>query len=268
MVRPELRGGGVLLSLISNALAFGVEAGGELSFMDAQPHLIRLYERMAWRPYKNVTCDPDGILVPMVLARSEFERMERLGAPFLDIMKRRPASPRLPEILALIESSAVKAGLRPTPADASDRYWKEILDQVALGGEGSPNLLEGLDPGEVHQLLSGGHHIRCRKGDPLIVTDQPMRALFLVVSGAVEVRLGGRSLGYRSAGECVGEAGFLHGLRRTADVVAATDEVEVILLNPHTFEALVEKEPRLACRVFRNLSKILSLRLVQASRGA
>jgi CRP-like cAMP-binding protein len=92
------------------------------------------------------------------------------------------------------------------------------------------------------------------------------KTAYVVLEGSVEVRLHGERLAQFGTGEIFGEFAFLLHTKRTADVIAATDRVRLLLLDDRTLQRLLASQPALAAKFLLNLSKTLALRLLNRSR--
>ena len=73
-------------------------------------------------------------------------------------------------------------------------------------------------------------------------------------------RIGAAVAGELGPGDVFGEMGLVRRSERTADVVAA-DPVEVLAVDAHFLERVQTRYPRIASKVFLNLTRILSDRL-------
>jgi CRP-like cAMP-binding protein len=85
-------------------------------------------------------------------------------------------------------------------------------------------------------------------------------ALFIVVSGELEIERGGRMRGVLGAGELGGELAFVDGRPRTGVIRARTDAT-VLRVLPADVDRLAEREPSAALEFMREIARILSARL-------
>jgi CRP-like cAMP-binding protein len=84
------------------------------------------------------------------------------------------------------------------------------------------------------------------------------RDLFLVLRGAVEVRRNGRRVAVSGPGDVLGEVAFLLETSRTADLVAATDDVVVVRIAAEHLTALVERDAATAAPLWLGLAMSLA----------
>jgi len=135
------------------------------------------------------------------------------------------------------------------------------------------NLFDGLTFEEAKLLLSLGHIVSCRAGDIVLKPGDPGREIFLILRGSFQVQR--RSLGASegevkvarllAAGEIFGEIRFLLDELRQACVKAREDS-GLLILNAKVLDRLVTTEPKLAAKMFRNLAKIVTIRLCEKVR--
>jgi len=108
-----------------------------------------------------------------------------------------------------------------------------------------------------------------RAGEVIVRTGDPAEEMYVVLSGTTEVLIGEgssrRLLTELKRGDVFGEMGFVRRSERTADVIAKTD-VELLAVNQRFLERVQRRYPRIASRVFLNLTRILSNTLERTTR--
>lgn len=104
-----------------------------------------------------------------------------------------------------------------------------------------------------------GSVIQIDDGDIIITEGRANTALYVVLSGELEVnlpdqldRVSGISLAARRAGDCVGEYSFLDHRPASASV-SANQPTELFKIAHNTFEELLDTHSDLARRIYRNL---------------
>src|SRR4030067_2404085 len=100
---------------------------------------------------------------------------------------------------------------------------------------------------------------RLHSQESLLTPGQPNRTLYLLLSGTLQVLLGGDDTPESLTivpGECVGEMSVIDGQRVSAPVVAAA-ECELLAIDVGTLWALTDRHPMLA----RNLLAIMAERV-------
>ena len=97
--------------------------------------------------------------------------------------------------------------------------------------------------------------------------------MFVILDGRTEVWTRDevahrRRVAEHKRGDVFGEMALVrHGVRRTADVVAGTD-VEVLAVDQRFLQRVQRRYPRIAARVFLNLTRVLSDRLERTTQHA
>jgi cyclic nucleotide-binding protein len=128
------------------------------------------------------------------------------------------------------------------------------------------DMLQGLSEEESKHLLSLGRLIECHAGDMLIRAGEPGGELFLVLNGMLmqatessQKVIEAPSLFMR--GDVVGEVPFLAiGIRQFS--VCALEDSQLLVLSHSVIDELVEGEPRLAAKIFRNLARVVAARFL------
>ena len=102
------------------------------------------------------------------------------------------------------------------------------------------------------------------KGEKIVRQGDRGDEMFVLVNGRAEVVLisgsDTRVLRQLSRGDVFGEMGLVRRVERTADVVALED-VEVMAMNEKILRRMQRLYPRIAAKIFLNISKVLSDRL-------
>lgn len=122
---------------------------------------------------------------------------------------------------------------------------------------GSVPLFAGLDRDQVTQLCRSSRRIALRPGDLVIEEGAPGEALYIILSGELEVskRDDGRDLvlATRKPGEFLGEMSLIERAPRTASARATTDG-EVLEIDAAAFQALIETNPGFGTTILRTMA--------------
>ncbi len=101
-----------------------------------------------------------------------------------------------------------------------------------------------------------------KPGSSIIEESAPDNDLYFILAGVVSIRVSGREIAVRTAGQHVGEMALLNpGQPRSASVVA-DGEVVAARISASAFAALADANPRL----WRNVARVLAERLRQRNR--
>lgn len=85
-------------------------------------------------------------------------------------------------------------------------------------------------------------------------------ALFIIMSGELDVVRGGQSRGLIGAGDLVGELAFVDRQPRTG-IVRARTESTLLRVVPADLERLAERDAKTALRFMREIARIVTFRL-------
>jgi CPA1 family monovalent cation:H+ antiporter len=127
------------------------------------------------------------------------------------------------------------------------------MDDMAVGItalESSP-LFAGLDRGQLERVLGVGQRVSFEAGQAIVERGDPGDAMYIIVSGAAEVDVGGRfhRLG---RGDFFGEMAVLAGKRREA-TVKAVEHVEALRIPADGLKAFLLDSPAVAVGMLTSL---------------
>jgi predicted RND superfamily exporter protein len=137
---------------------------------------------------------------------------------------------------------------------------------VKLGEDpaGTIPLFAGLRPAQARIVVLMGEIKRFSAGEVIVRRGERGDEMYVIIDGATEVLLGDgggrRPVARHRRGDVFGEMGLVRHDERSADVVAVGD-VEVLAVNDRFLRRIQNRYPRIASRVFLNLTRILSDRL-------
>ena len=204
----------------------------------------------AYAPAIQRTLERMGFMAVAYCPSMVFEDVERLDV----IRMAKLIAPYFREDIPLTESADKIRDLVERSMD--DRREGKA---VALAAK-TTDLLHGLDEGDIYHLARLGRVRRIGKGEWLMRQNESGDRLFIVVSGMMQARVGGKEVGRVAPGEIVGEMGLLDDQPRSADVVAL-DDSEVVEILRSDFLRLAERRARLGAVVMRNLAVNLAEKL-------
>jgi CRP-like cAMP-binding protein len=100
-----------------------------------------------------------------------------------------------------------------------------------------------------------------RSGEPIVKRGERGDEMYVIIDGTTEVVAGDGTRRQRinqlRRGDVFGEMGLVRHAERTADVVAAGN-VDVLALDERFLQRIQTRYPRIASKVFLNLTRILS----------
>jgi uncharacterized protein len=125
-------------------------------------------------------------------------------------------------------------------------------------------LFAGLRPAQARIVVLMGEMKRFAPGDTIVRTGERGDEMFVIIQGRTEVWAGSgrerRQVAEHRRGDVFGEMALVRHDQRSADVVAA-EPVEVLAVDERFLERIQRRYPRIASKVFLNLTRILSDRL-------
>ena len=127
------------------------------------------------------------------------------------------------------------------------------MDEVTVGLaalERTP-LFAGLDREHLEDVLSVGQRVSYQPGQAIVERGDPGDAMYVVVSGAAEVDVGGRYHRLQR-GDFFGEMAVLAGKRREA-TVKAVEPVEALRIPADEFQAFLATNPQIATGMLKSL---------------
>ncbi len=204
----------------------------------------------AYVPAIQRTLERMGFMAVAYCPSMVFEDVERLDV----VRMAKLIAPYFREDIPLTES-ANKVRDRVERA-MDDRRDGNVVARAAR----TTTLFQGLDEGDIYHLARLGRVRIIQKGGRLIRRDEPGDRLYIVVSGAMQARVGQTEVGRIGPGETVGEMALLDDQPRSADVIALED-AEVVEILRADLARLVERRARLGAVVMRNLATDLAEKL-------
>jgi predicted GNAT family N-acyltransferase len=260
-VEKGARGGRLALLLMRFCATFGKEHNAYLSFCDCQPHLLRLYESLGFRPYAPPYNDPSyGIMVPLLNIGPDSEHLAAVQSPLTKILSGWKPPVNLEEIRSLIP---VVPSVREVQASKVGGTRDKIRSLAETLGDTTFGLFDGLNEAETDAVLARSHVISCNKGDYVIREGTVTNTVFSIIEGELEVRIDNEIICVMMAGECFGELSLLHNIPRTADVIVHREHAVVLSLSETNLQRLISSESKLASKFLINLARSLAMKLLR-----
>jgi CRP-like cAMP-binding protein len=134
-------------------------------------------------------------------------------------------------------------------------------------------LFAGLRPSQARVVVLMGEVRRFKPGETIVRKGDTGNEMFVILDGRTEVwasdRIGHRRcVAEHKRGDVFGEMALVRrGVQRSADVVAGTD-VEVLAVDQRFLQRVQRRYPRIASKVFLNLTGVLSDRLERTTQHA
>ncbi|MEO1257620.1 MAG: cyclic nucleotide-binding domain-containing protein [Bacteroidota bacterium] len=240
--------------LISHCFIEILKARGQALIIPCDIGFFSIYKRFGLRPIGSLRNDlGDGHSIPMILL-PDWEYLSLIHSPILDLFQSRHFPPY---------------------QDICEWYYQLVRknSELQIGSAFYPEqqedfekhraLTEGLSPKGLERFLDSAMVVKCREGEVLISENDAGKAIGYIEKGIVHVVIGGKTVVLLSEGDIFGEIAFILNTKRSAQVIAAGPDTEIVLFSSKTIESLNEGDKMI---VWRNLSRVLAQRLVLTNR--
>ncbi len=111
-------------------------------------------------------------------------------------------------------------------------------------------------PQEIGAVAAVAQESGFQTGQIIVTQGTPGQAFYLILSGRVEIKRDGQSLGAFGPGDFFGEMSLLDHAPRSATITALEPTV-CLMLSSWDFKALLEKHPSIAVKLLEILSRRL-----------
>ncbi len=267
IIAPERRHTHVIGQLLNAIYELGRRNGLWLDFINCEPRLVGLYEAMGYRRFRpTILEDHAGLWVPLALVADDVDYLARIQSPLARLAPRFANDPMHGRWFA----GRFAEYAQPSCARlmGADEFWSYLTARIHVDEH---PLLHGLGQEEARRILNSGTILRVKTGQGIVRAGDPGSDMFMVLSGAVEVRATAsdgmpRIIETLGKGQVFGEMSFLNSRPRTADVTALSD-VELLALNREFLERIGRAAPEAANRVLLNLAMFLTDRLQATTRN-
>ncbi len=127
-------------------------------------------------------------------------------------------------------------------------------------------LFAGLSHSQAKKVVLLGSMPLFHKGDYILKQGEKGREMYVIVTGSAEVSLdspqGQKKLAVLNSGEMVGEMGMVGEGVRSANVIVLEDSY-IMKIDESSLDRIARRFPRIATKLFFNISKVLSRRLAK-----
>jgi hypothetical protein len=139
--------------------------------------------------------------------------------------------------------------------------WDLLLVSLGPDPHKQISLFKGLRPTQARVVVLMGHLAHGKRGVLLTRRGEQKAELYLLLNGGADVlRDDGGTIRQHARGDVIGEMGMVRGRARSANVVL-TEDTDYLVLDERFLKRLPRQYPRIAAKVFLNLTRILSDRL-------
>ena len=253
-IHPEHQKSQAAMVLLTHCFIEVLKAGGQAVLMSCDPGHYSIYKRLGMRPVGALSKTPEGLFrIPMIFLPDQ-EYLSIIHSPVLPLMRG-------------VDFEAY----RPL----CQWYYQLVRDNGALqvGSSYYPNeedfeshhsITEGLSEKGREAFLKNAIVINCREDEVLITENDGGKAFGFVRKGIVRVVIGNKTVVLLGEGDIFGEIAFILNTKRTAQVVAASPDTEVVLFSESAINTLKEEADRAI--IWRNLARVLAQRVVVTNK--
>ncbi len=260
LIAPAWRRSAAPKLLLAAAYKLAREHGARFDFCHCAPAMVPLYERLGYRQYTdNFVDDVQGYRVPLVLLLEDVGHMNSVRSPFFQFACKFENT----QDTTIWFANTFKLGNDHMAAD-EDAFWDYLTEKLHETPSQGIAILDGLSDTEAKGFLAASTVLRCKSGDIIARAGDIGREMFVILEGTVEVlgKAGGTEypIATFGKGQVLGELGFLGAAPRIA-TVAATSDLEVLVLTQNICRKVIATSPEAAAKVLFNLTLILCDRL-------
>lgn len=253
-VLKEHRHGPAALNLARECYKYCFANDCLVSLIVCEPNFYPMYRRLGYVPLGKVTPSPfGGYRLPLYFVIHDYEHMQAVSSPFLSIAKEHDLPDHDQGILWAKNFQKTLA--------TSELGYETLQDSEDFNSDIS--LFENMSEESKDQVIRNAVRIDCNFGDLVMGKDAGDKNFGIVNKGALEVSVSPERSLIIGEGEIFGEIAFLLNTPRSADIIAASDETEVILFSLSAVQKIKSQEDQAV--FWRNLARILAQRVLASN---
>ena len=244
-----------MMVLLSHCFIEVLKAGGKAVIISCDPGYFSVYKRLGMRPIGMLSKTPEGLFrIPMICLPDQ-EYLSLIRSPLLPLLRRLDF-----EDYQDICQWYYQLVREHSELQASSTYYPEKDEDL----QGRHAILEGLSESGREAFMKNARAIRCQEDEVLIAENDGGKAFGYVKQGMIKVVIGGKTVVQLGEGDIFGEIAFVLQSRRSAQVVAASPDTEVVLFSESAVNSLKKEADQAA--LWRNLSRVLAQRVVMTNK--
>ncbi len=239
--------------LVVAAYQHAREVGARFDFTLSRLHVVDLDEHVGFRRYTDNYYDESygGLLVPMVCVMEDAAYLRAVGSPFARAARHFTDDSTPGDWFC---RQFAQPNLLPARLGSPEQRWSNLTRTLGGPPEQTVRLLHGASAPEAKLLLKHAILHPVRAGEVILQPGTHIGALFVVISGAVELSFpDGRPSQMVRSGECFGAEGLLENSLSEAKIVAQSDAQLLVL--PETAISLAIEGNQAMRRVLSNLAQ-------------
>jgi predicted GNAT family N-acyltransferase len=256
------RGGSATLRMYKEVMHFVLDHHIEAVLLNCEPHHLNSYLKLGFKPFAEIYSYPGiGLVIPMVLITGDYEHLKRIGSPFYLLTREEDFSHcRLVSVLQNTIAQQTSIVSQSTSGKAA--FLKQIYENAGPLLTTEAKIFNTLNEDEIERILEKSHIIECKQGTHIIEKDNTAKTMFILLSGILEILRDGHLQAVIYPGDVIGEISFFLHVPRTADIVAATDNVKLLSLDEASMSRLLKIDHTLANKILINICRNLCTRVM------
>ncbi len=241
--------------LLSHCFIEVLKAGGQAIITACDIGYFSMYKRFGMRPIGPLRKSPNGnYFIPMIFIPDE-DYLSLINSPVLNLLRGvnfpNYKSTCLWYYQLLKENSELQTG---------SVFYPENQEEF----EGHHALTEGLSDQGKEAFLKNAMVNKCREGEVLITENDGGKSFGFIQKGIVKVVIGSKTVVMLGEGDIFGEIAYILNSKRTAQVIAASPDTEIVLFSDSAIQNLDDEEDRMI--IWRNLARVLAQRVVLTNK--
>jgi CRP-like cAMP-binding protein len=225
--------------------------------------LVSAYCQLGLRPYGGRLINDTGkITVPLAAVIADLENLRRCRSLLYLTIWRLRAAGRLPTR----DHSALLVPFAESGIESNAARVREAMER-SCARHGAP-FLGRLPPRTRARLAEIGQIVDIAPGVSIFDEGYADRDLFVVLEGALELRVGGVAVAAIGAGEVVGEVAFARDSGHRSGAVRSVSQTRLLHLRHGALRRALARHPEDATAFYAALSAVLAERLVDANARA
>lgn len=241
--------------LLSHCFVEVLKAEGQALLMQCDPGHYSIYKRLGMRPIGPLQMGEGGDFQIPMIGLPDMEYLSVIHSPLLPML-RGVSFERYQEICdwyyqLVREHKELQTGTAFYPEDHDDFH-------------GHHAITEGLSEAGTAAFLKDAMIVNCRQDEVLFAENDAGKAIGYVRKGLLRVEIGGQTVVMLGEGDLFGEIAYILNTKRTAKIVSASPDTEVVLFQESAIDQLTQEADRTI--IWRNLAKVLAQRVVVTSK--
>ncbi len=241
--------------LLSHCFVEVLKAEGLALLMQCDPGHYSIYKRLGMRPIGPLQMGEGGDFQIPMIGLPDMEYLSIIHSPLLPML-RGVSFDRYQEICdwyyqLVRDHKELQTGTAFYPEDHADFH-------------GHHAITEGLSEAGKAAFLKDAMVVACRQDEVLFAENDAGKAIGYVRKGLLRVEIGGQPVVMLGEGDLFGEIAYILNTKRTAKIVSASPETEVVLFQESAIDQLKDDADRTV--IWRNLAQVLAQRVVVTSK--